>query len=86
MHIFDVRLGSFDLQVEVDIVHWPIPAKVNAEPEDCYEAEEGVLEWNILNVSAADMDGLDIDEFASAVQSPEFEELIWEAISQETIY
>lgn len=86
MTTLDVRLGDFELQVDVDVIHWPIPEKVNAMPEDCYEAEEGMLEWNILNVYANNMEGLDIDDFSSAVQSSEFEVLLWEAIGNETIY
>ena len=83
MSIVDVRLGEFELQVEVDVIHWPLPAKVNAMPEDCYEAEEGMLEWNILSVSANNTEGLDIDDFANAVQSPEFEMLLWKAVEGE---
>ena len=83
MTVLDVRLGEFELQVEVDVVHWPLPAKVNAMPEDCYEAEEGMLDWNIINVYANDTEGLDIDDFANAVQSAEFEVLLWEAIEEQ---
>jgi len=86
MTVLDVRLDDFELQVDVDVIHWPLPERVNAMPEDCYPAEEGMLEWNILNVYANNMEGLDIDDFASAVQSPEFEMLLWEAIGKETIY
>ena len=45
-----------------------------------------MLEWNILNVYANNTEGLDIDNFASAVQSSNFEVLLWEAIGKETIY
>ena len=86
MTVLDVRMDDFELQVEVDVIHWPLPEKVNAMPEDCYEAEEGMLEWNILNVYANDTEGLDIDDFANAVQSSNFEVLLWEAIARETIY
>ena len=86
MSTFDIRLDDFELQVEVDVIHWPLPEKVNAMPEDCYEAEEGMLEWNIINVYANNTEGLDIDDFANAVQSSNFEVLLWEAIARETIY
>jgi len=86
MSILGISLGEFELQVDVDVIHWPLPEKVNAMPEDCYEAEEGMLEWTILDIEANDPTGLDVDEFASAVGSPQFEELLWEAISKETIY
>jgi len=86
MTVLDVRMDDFELQVEVDVIHWPLPEKVNAMPEDCYEAEEGMLEWNIINVYANNTEGLDIDDFANAVQSSNFEVLLWEAIARETIY
>ena len=86
MSTFDIRLDDFELQVEVDVIHWPLPEKVNAMPEDCYEAEEGMLEWNIINVYANNTEGLDIDDFANAIQSSNFEVLLWEAIARETIY
>ena len=86
MTVLNVKLDDFELLVDVDVIHWPLPERVNAMPEDCYPAEEGMLEWNILNVYANNMEGLDIDDFASAVQSPEFEMLLWEAIGKETIY
>jgi len=86
MTVLDVRMDDFELQVEVDVIHWPLPERVNAIPEDCYEAEEGMLEWNIINVYANNTEGLDIDDFANAVQSSNFEVLLWEAIARETIY
>ena len=86
MTVLDVRMDDFELQVEVDVIHWPLPEKVNAMPEDCYPAEEGMLEWNIINVYANNTEGLDIDDFANAVQSSNFEVLLWEAIARETIY
>jgi len=79
-------LDDFELQVDVDVIHWPLPERVNAMPEDCYPAEEGMLEWNIINVYANNTEGLDIDDFANAVQSSNFEVLLWEAIARETIY
>jgi len=45
-----------------------------------------MLEWNIINVYANNTEGLDIDDFANAVQSSNFEVLLWEAIARETIY
>ena len=86
MTVLDVRMDDFEIQVEVDVIHWPLPERVNAMPEDCYEAEEGMLEWNIINVYANNTEGLDIDDFANAVQSSNFEVLLWEAIARETIY
>jgi len=86
MTVLDIRLDDFELQVEVDVIHWPLPERINAMPEDCYPAEEGMLEWNILNVYANNTEGLDIDNFASAVQSSNYEVLLWEAIGKETIY
>ena len=86
MTVLDVRLDDFELQVDVDVIHWPLPERVNAMPEDCYPAEEGMLEWNIINVYANNTEGLDIDDFANAVQSSNFEVLLWEAIARETIY
>ena len=86
MTVLDVRMDDFELQVEVDVIHWPLPERVNAMPEDCYPAEEGMLEWNIINVYANNTEGLDIDDFANAVQSSNFEVLLWEAIARETIY
>ena len=86
MTVLNVKLDDFELQVDVDVIHWPLPERVNAMPEDCYPAEEGMLEWNILSVSANNTEGLDIDDFANAVQSSNFEVLLWEAIARETIY
>ena len=86
MTVLDVKLDDFELQVDVDVIHWPLPERVNAMPEDCYPAEEGMLEWNIINVYANNTEGLDIDDFANAVQSSNFEVLLWEAIARETIY
>ena len=83
MTVLNVKLDDFELLVDVDVIHWPIPERVNAMPEDCYPAEEGMLEWNILSVSAINKEGLDIDDFASAVQSPEFEMLLWKAVEGE---
>ena len=86
MTVLHVKLDDFELQVDVDVIHWPLPERVNAMPEDCYPAEEGMLEWNIINVYANNTEGLDIDDFANAVQSSNFEVLLWEAIARETIY
>ena len=86
MTVLNVKLDDFELQVDVDVIHWPLPERVNAMPEDCYPAEEGMLEWNIINVYANNTEGLDIDDFANAVQSSNFEVLLWEAIARETIY
>ena len=82
----DVKIDEFTLNVDVHIVSMPIKAVTHLMPEDCYPAEEGLLEWNIVSVSGADNNGLDISELESYVCSQTFENDLWKQVLEDDTY
>ena len=82
----DVILNEFGLSVDVHIVRMPIKGVTHLAPEDCYPAEEGMLEWEIVKITGADNNGLDISELESYVCSQTFEDDLWKQVLEDDTY
>jgi len=82
----DVILNEFRLSVDVHVTHMPVKAVIHLAPEDCYPAEEGMLEWNIVSVSGTDNNGLDISELEDYVCSQRFEDDLWKQVMEDNTY
>jgi len=82
----DVILNEFGLSVDVHIVRMPIKAVTHLMPEDCYPAEEGMLEWEIVKITGADNNGLDISELEDYVCSQTFEDDLWKQVLEDDTY
>jgi len=82
----DVQINEFTLNVDVHVVHMPIKGVTHLAPEDCYPAEEGMLEWEIVKITGADNNGLDISELESYVCSQTFENDLWTQVTEDNEY
>lgn len=46
----EILYKGLAVQVEVTNAVAPVPARISGAPEDCYEADEGLLEFDVVSV------------------------------------